>query len=101
MTIKIGSENVDKVYIGGSEVNKIYLGETQIYPDVLEINPKSNPIVIEYIDEAPQVTAAAGTYSSVVSWVVPEQDGQVVFNLAATYTLDFCYNCVKIQLLTI
>lgn len=40
MTIKIGSENVDKVYIGGSEVNKIYLGETQIYPDVLEINPK-------------------------------------------------------------
>ena len=53
MTIKIGSENVDKVYIGGSEVNKIYLGETQIYPDVLEINPKSNPIVIEYIDEAP------------------------------------------------
>lgn len=40
MTIKIGSENVDKVYIGGSEVNKIYLGEIQIYPDVLEINPK-------------------------------------------------------------
>ena len=41
MTIKIGSENVDKVYIGGSEVNKIYLGETQIYPNVLESNPKA------------------------------------------------------------